>query len=59
LWHDSRVKINSLQDLKKVQKKLAEAHAQARMRDMLAPMELLTKWYDDVERLAHTCLQLT
>jgi DNA-binding transcriptional regulator GbsR (MarR family) len=29
----------------------AEAHAQARMRDMLAPMELLTKWYDDVERL--------
>jgi DNA-nicking Smr family endonuclease len=29
LWHDQRVKINSLQDLKKVQKKLAEAHQQA------------------------------
>ena len=30
LWHDPRVKINSLQDLKKVQKKLAEAHEKAR-----------------------------
>jgi hypothetical protein len=29
LWHDARVKINSLQDLKKVQKKLAEAHQKA------------------------------
>jgi len=29
LWHDHRVKINSLQDLKKVQKKLAEAHEKA------------------------------
>lgn len=29
LWHDQRVKINSLQDLKQVQKKLAEAHQKA------------------------------
>jgi DNA-nicking Smr family endonuclease len=29
LWHDRRVKIQSLQDLKKVQKKLAEAHEKA------------------------------
>ncbi len=29
LWHDARVKINSLLDLKKVQKKLAEAHQKA------------------------------
>jgi DNA-nicking Smr family endonuclease len=29
LWHDQRVKINSLQDLKKVQKTLAEAHQKA------------------------------
>ncbi len=29
----------------------AERHAQVRMRDMLAPMELLTRWYEDMERL--------
>jgi len=29
LWHDHQVKINSLQDLKQVQKKLAEAHQKA------------------------------
>ncbi len=29
LWHDQPVKINSLQDLKQVQKKLAEAHQKA------------------------------
>jgi len=30
LWHDQRVKINALQDLKKVQKQLAEAHQKAK-----------------------------
>ena len=34
MWHDPRVKINSLQDLKKVQKKLAEAHEKARSEEI-------------------------
>ena len=33
LWHDQRVKINSLQDLKKVQKQLADAHEKAQAQE--------------------------
>jgi DNA-nicking Smr family endonuclease len=62
LWHDSRVKINSLQDLKKVQKKLAEAHAQAQAaeaervaaeRQREAEANLFSRAVGAVQRMPH------
>jgi DNA-nicking Smr family endonuclease len=62
LWHDQPVKINSLQDLKKVQKQLAEAHAQAQAaqaariaaaRQREAEANLFARAVGAVQRLPH------